>query len=321
MRFKHAFHVFVDNFSTTYKLLVFKLLIAALTVGLSCAVIIPTLNNILSTAQFEKLSETFNQLWADLIALNMEKLHEELQAVSEAFSSFKTLLADKSGLVAVFIICMTLVLFINRFLTGVGNYVTGTLTNDKMTLHATSSFTRTLIRNLGKACLFAIIWAPITFAYDVLCAVIIWAIVFVGLQFMTMPLIKIFLVAVLFITLSTIKLTFTCDWLPAVIQGKLSHRKALAYCFDRRGKHTGEVLSTSLVIQLIIITLNVVAVLFTFGAGILITVPAGFLLSASFMYVNYFDTNGLKYFVDEYTIIGPQKESPVSREEFFKGEE
>ena len=80
-------------------------------------------------------------------------------------------------------------------------------------------------------------------------------------------------------------------------------------------------LSNSLVLKLIVFGLNVAAGLFTFGAGLLLTIPASSLILSAYCFVNYSDRNKQKYFVDEYTVIGPKKETPVSREEFFKGDD
>ena len=321
MEFKHAFHVFVDNFFNTYKLLVYRLIVIAITVGLGCAVVIPTLNNLLSTAQFEKLQNTFTEFWANIVALNVNELHEGLEQVMNAFNSFSQLIKEKSGLVAVAGCCLALVYFIAKFLADIGNYVSGALVNDRMVMHAKSSFTFTLFKNIKKALLYAIIHAAITFVYDMLCLVIIWAVISVGHKSVPITLVKIFIVAVLVVIFSTVKFTFTTDWLPALIHSKMSNRKAIAYAFLRKGKKTGNVFSNTLVIKLIVIAINVAALFFTFGAGILITLPASFLLQSCFSFVNYFDTNKLKYFVDEYTVIGPKKETPVTREEFFKGDE
>ncbi len=321
MEFKHAFHVFVDNFSTTYKLLLYRLVVLAITVGLGCAVIIPALGCISDTVQYTQLRSSFTALWSDLIALNTDNLQASAEAVREAFGSFKHLLSDKSWLIATVAVCLSIVYLIDRFLVSIGNYVTGCLVHDKMVMHTVSSFTFTLFKNIKQATLYAVIYAPIAFVYDALCVVIMWAIISVGLKVLPITLIKIFLVAILFLVFSAVKFAFTADWLPSLIRAKMKHGKAIEYTFIRKGKHTGAVLSTSLVLKLTVFALNVAAGIFTFGAGLLLTIPASSLILISYCFVNFFDRNKLKYFVDEYTVIGPKKETPVSREEFFKGDE
>lgn len=321
MEFKHTLNVFVDNFSGTYKMLVYRLIVLAVTVGLGCAVVIPTLNNLLSTAQFEQLRETISSLWSDLIALNLDEVQEELAAVREAAKSFEKLIEKRSSIVALAACGLALVYFIYTFLVSVGNYVLGTLINDRMVMHANSYFTFSLFKNIKRALLYAIIYAPIVFVYDMICLVIMWAVISVGLETLPITLIKIFLVAVLFILFSAVKFTFTTDWLPALLHSKMKTGKAITHSFKVRGKRIGQVFSHSLVIKLICIAMNFAAALFTFGAGLLITLPATNIIHSSFSFVNYFTANKLKYFIDEYTIVGPKKETPVTREEFFKGDE
>lgn len=320
MEFKHTFHVFVDNFSTIYKLLLYRLIVIAITVGLCCAVIIPTLNNFIHTTQYENLSVAFSTLWRDIIKLDTSEMKEHLKDVVEAVSTFNKLLNDKSWLVALAACCLAVVYLIDRFLTGIGDYVTGALLNDRMVMHASSSFTFTLFKNIKKALLYSVIYAPIAFVYDMLCLVIIWVIISV-LGSVPMALVKIFLVAVLFIVMSAVKFTFTADWLPALIHGRMNSGKAIAYTLSRKGKHTASVFSNALVFKIMLIALNIAALFFTFGAGLLITMPASALLQLSYKFVNYFDANRKKYFVDEYTVIGPKKEAPVTLKEFFKGDD
>ncbi len=321
MEFKHSFHVFVDNFSTIYKLLVYRLIVLAITIGLSCAVLVPAIDCISDAPQYTQLQSSFSALWTNIINLNAGELQTSLQAVKDASSGFKNLLSDKSWLVATVIVCMCVVYVIDRFLVGVGNYVTGALVHDKMVMYTKSSFTFTLFKNIKQATLYAIIYAPLAFVYDAICLVIMWAVISVGLKGPSFTLIKIFLVAVLFLVFSAVKFAFTTDWLPALIDAKMKQRKAICYTFSRKGKKTLEVLSNSLVLKLTVFALNVAAGLFTFGAGLLLTLPASCLILTAYCFVNYFDRNKQKYFVDEYTVIGPKKDTPVSREEFFKGDE
>ena len=321
MEFKHAFHVFVDNFATTYKLLVYRLVVLMVTIGLGCAVLVPAIGNISHTAQYKELSSAFSTLWSNIIALNLEETRENMQAFRSAYGTFMQMLSDKSWLIATVVVCMCVVLIIDKFFVGVGNYVTGAVVHDKMVMYTRSPFTYTLFRNIKQAVLFALIFAPLTFLYDAVCFLIMLALYSVVLQFLPLRLVKIFLVAILFLVFSAVKYTLTTSWLPALIHAKMTQRQALVYTITRKDKRTAAVLSNALVLKLTILALNVAAGLFTFGAGLLLTLPASSLILVCFSFVNYFDTNKLKYFVDEYTIIGPKRETPVSREEFFKGED
>jgi glucan phosphoethanolaminetransferase (alkaline phosphatase superfamily) len=188
-----------------------------------------------------------------------------------------------------------------------------------MALQANTSFIRSLIKNLGKAALYNIIYVSMTFVYDLICVVIVYSLFFLLLSFLPI-LIKIFLFVTVIVVLTANKLTFTCDWLPSLIYGKSNNRQAIAKSFSRKGKRTANIFSNYLVLTIIILGLNVAALIFTFGAGFLITLPASYLLLISFQFINYCDDNGINYFTDKNTIVKQEKEKTLSVEEFFKGE-
>ncbi len=321
MKFKHTFHVFVDNFSLIYKHLLYGIIVVAIGVGLSCAVILPTINNIMGTAQYSSLTESIEALWADVSNLNTELLHDDLTVFRTAIKDFLRMLGtDKAGILWLCFALLIVVYLIFKFLIGLGNYTTGALINDKMTLQANSPFIVTMIKNLGKASLYNAIYVPVSFVFDVLSTVFIWALFFRWLRFIPI-LAKIFLFTTLLIGLITVKMTFTVNWLPSLIHGKQNNRKAIANNFLRSGNGIASVFSNFLVIIFVILGLNVAAIMFTFGAGLLITVPASFVMLISFEFVTYYDANGLKYFISGGVVVGPKKETPPTIEEFFKGEE
>lgn len=331
MKFKHAFHVLVDNFATTYKLLIYKIFVLAVTIGLMCAVLIPTFNMIANTPEYSQLHAKFTEIWSSFSAISTENNESTIEGIKNFintiqntytnFKEFIKMVIERTEIIVTVMLCMTCVHFINRFLTGIGNYTAGTLVNDRMSLHAKSSFTGSLIKNLGSSCLYSIIYAPLALLYDMIGFSVVGALLF-KIPNKVVPLVlKIFISAVAILLLYALKFTLTTNWLPSLINGKKNNRKAMAYSFNLKGKQAGGVFSTAIVMMVIIMALNVAAILFTFGAGLLITIPATSMMLLSLQFVNYFDSTQLKYFVDDYTVIGPKKEAPVSRENFFKGED
>lgn len=321
MKFKHTFHVFVDNFAIIYKHLLYGIIIAAIAVGLCCAVIIPAVNNIMSTEQYASLSDAIKALWTDVSNLNTELLHDDLSAFRSSFKSFLRMFGtEKAGLFALCAVLLVLIYLVYRFLLGIGNYTTGALINDKMTLQANSPFVGTMIKNLGKASIYNSIYVPVTFLYDAVSLTFTYVLLFRWLRFLPV-LVKIFLLATVMIALTALKLSFTVKWLPSLIHGRLNNRKAIVNNFTQGSNGFASVFSNMFVLTLLILAINVMAVAFTFGAGLLLTVPASFVMLISFEFVTYYDTNGLKYFIGGGAIVGPKKENPPTVEEFFKGEE
>ncbi|MDE5943080.1 MAG: hypothetical protein K2H30_02600, partial [Clostridia bacterium] len=211
------------------------------------------------------------------------------------------------------------VYIVEKFFTGLGNYAAAAVINDKMALHANSSFCLSLIRNLKEACLYNLMYVPLSVIYDIGIVFGLYFLVFKGLFFVFVP-----FQLCLFVTLAvfaiSVKMMFTTDWLPSLIRGKKGQGKAFLYTFDRRRKNSANVLANFFVITMLIFILNVAGAVFTLGSGLLITVPSSYIILVCFEFVNYYDREELKYFIDKKTIIKPEKERPLTREEFFRGE-
>ncbi len=320
MNFKHTFHVFVDNFSIVYKHLLYGLIVTAIGVGLMCAVLIPAMYDIMITPQYVAMHDSFGTLLADISNLETDAMHADLTTFRTAFSEFFEMFgSEKAGLLALCVALVALVIVIYRFLMGIGNYTTGVLISDKMTLQAKSPFIVTMVKNLGKASIYNLIYVPIACLYDVCTVVILWALFFKWLHVIPM-LFRIFLFVTVFIALIAVKQAFTVNWLPSLIHAKQTNRKAFIINFKKSTHGFWHNFSTFVVLSLIVLVLNIAALLFSFGAGLLITIPASYVSLICYRFVAYYNSNGLKFFIGN-DIIGPKKETPPTVEEFFKGED
>ncbi|MDE7440372.1 MAG: hypothetical protein K2N23_07695 [Clostridia bacterium] len=321
MKFKHSISILIDNFSVTYKQLVYKLIISLITVGLTSAILYTFWKTLTNLDDFKNLIEGVKTFFSNLIDGNTEELRNIgiRDKVEKALDSINLLIRSNTATIALGIAGIILIRLVNMFFSSLGNYAAAAVINDKMALRAQSPFFLTLIRNLKDASLYSLMYVPLSFLYDVACIALMYFVVFKLLAFAPL-LLQIFIFVATIVFAITVKLTFASDWLPALIRGKKKQLEAFAYTFNRKNKQTFNVLSNFVVLSLIIFALNVFAVIFTFGVGALITIPASYVVLNCFQLVNYYDREELKYFIDKNTIIKPEKEETVTREEFFRGE-
>lgn len=320
MKFRHSLNVLIDNFSLTYKQLVYKLIILLITAGLTAAIVYPFLNALTSLTEFKNLLEGIKTFFRNLIDGKFDSTLSIKEKLQEALDSISSLISENTGLIALGIIGLIFVRLINMFFTSIGNYAAAAVINDKMALRAQSPFAVTLIKNIKNASLYSLMYVPLSFAYDAICVIAMFFFVFKALTFVPL-LLQIFLFVTAIVFAISVKLTLASDWLPALIRGRKKQGEAFKYTFSRKNKKTFNVLSNFVVLALIIFAVNVFAVIFTFGVGALITIPASYIVLSCFQFVNYYDREELKYFIDKNTIIKPEKEEVITREEFFKGEE
>ena len=215
---------------------------------------------------------------------------------------------------------LLLIHVISRWFEGICNYATAAVINDKMALRAKQPFLVTMIRTLKESTVYNAIYVPLSIIYDLAVGVGMFFLLFYLLSSVIYFFVSLFLFVTIVLVSVIIKMTFTCDWLPALIRGKKGQLGSLKYTFSQKGKGTMNVASNFVVIVLLIFAVNVAAAVFTLGAGLLITIPASYVLIIGFEFVNYYDREGLKYFLDDNTIVCTAKEKPKTKEDFFRGE-
>ncbi len=318
MKFKHTFNVFIDNFSVTFKQLLYRVIIMIIAAVIYALIINPYKNTLTGSEDYISLTNGIKEFLNNLI-YGRPDIAQSTEQIKTAFDNLLAMVTSNRENIAWGAVAIVSVHFVEKFFTGLGNYAAAAVINDKMALRANSSFTLTLIRNLKEASLYNLIYVPLSMIYDAAIVLGLYFLVFKGLFFIIVPLqLSIFVTLAVFAI--SIKMMLTTDWLPALIRGKKGQGKAFVYTFNRRRKNNLNVLANFFVLVMIIFILNVVGAVFSLGAALLITIPSSYVILLCFEFVNYYDREELKYFIDKNTIIKPDKERPLTREEFFRGE-
>lgn len=320
MKFKHAFHVFVDNFSVIYKQLLYRLIILLVSGAICVAGVYPFIKDFIGSAQFNSILEGVKGFITNLLNGQVGELAGISEKVQTAYAELIELLNDKLTQAVLSGLLLLLIVVIAKWFMGLGNYATASVINDKMALRAKQPFLGTLIRNLKSASIYNAIYVPLSVLYDVIIVVAMFFLFFSLLNSVLYFFICLFLFVLVVTFAITFKMTVTSDWLPALIRGKMKQGAAMKYAFSRKGKNTFNVMSNFAIIVLIVFALNMAALILTLGAGLLITIPSSYAIIISFEFVNYYDREEIKYSIDKNTIISPAKERPLSREEFFRGD-
>ncbi len=320
MKFKRTFHVFVDNFSIVYKQLLFRLITTALS-GIICVLgVYPFINELVNSPQLNSLIDGLRTFALSFLNGEVNSLSEISLKVQQAYADFMQLLQTNLTQIVLGGLLLLLIHVISRWFEGICNYATAAVINDKMALRAKQPFLVTMIRTLKESTVYNAIYVPLSIIYDLAVGVGMFFLLFYLLSSVIYFFVSLFLFVTIVLVSVIIKMTFTCDWLPALIRGKKGQLGSLKYTFSQKGKGTMNVASNFVVIVLLIFAVNVAAAVFTLGAGLLITIPASYVLIIGFEFVNYYDREGLKYFLDDNAIVCTAKEKPKTKEDFFRGE-
>ncbi len=319
MKFKHTFHVFVDNFAVTFKQLLYRLVILIVAFGISWGCLTPFIKEFINSEALNSLLGNIRNFIVQFLQGNVTELSQISDNIYAAYEQVIHLLNTRITQICLMGLLLLALFLIEKWFTGLGNYTTAVIINDKMALRKTSSFTRTLISHFKEAAIYNLIYVPLSVLYDLLIAVGLIVTLFYMMHGIGYFFVSLFIFVLIMILVIAVKMTFTCNWLPALIRGKMGQKRSIQYTFSRKGKHTVEVFATFIILELIILAANMIAVICTFGVGLLITLPASFVIIITYEMVNYYDSMDLKFFLDKFTIIKPEKEKIITREQFFKG--
>ncbi len=320
MKFKHTINVLIDNFKVTYKLLVYQLIVLAISIGLGAAIIIPFINSLEDVTSYINLTTAFKDMFAEALDGELGNLATHFTAIRESFAELLRYLGENPDSLVLSSVALVVLLLVRGFLISLGNYTAGAMINDKMSMQADSHFVMTMIKNLGKASLYSVIYTPICFVFDVICVGVLYLLFFVALIEIIPLMITLMLFVVCMVLLVGFRLMLTTDWMPALICGKKKMGEAMGYAILRESGKSGSVFSFYASSAVAILAINVLAAIGSFGAALIITVPLSYLYLLCYQFVTYCDNNEIKYFTDKRTIIKPEHEKEASREQFLRGE-
>lgn len=316
MRFRNAFLVLLENFKNTYKILLYKLVVATVCTALYFALILPELNVIFSSAEWLALKDNLTAFAAALLPTGSAEQFEALreQLINGTLPAFFQMLLGQTGGIIVRLSLCALVYLVQRFVDTMCYFAVGSILNDRMRAYTDTPFSRAYLTNLSKSAKYSLLYVPVGFLFDLVS-------IFVCVAVLNLvPLLYAPFLCVAAIALSqAFKLTCTFHWMPAIATDGMTLRGALKSLSNMDKKQRPKLFATNLSAAFGIIAVNVLAVLCTAGSALLLTVPASYLFLLCLQFVNYYTVTGKKYFITYDNIA--KISSFGDSEEFFKAVE
>lgn len=319
MIFKNAFHLLIDNFKLNFKFLLYKIIVAVITIALCAAFVYPTLHMIFSSDAFKSLLELFGDFFKALISGDVEFLRTFTENLQEQASAFLTFLQDKTPNVVFFAVALVLIMLISRFLGGIGNFVFGKLIDDKMSSYAKTSFSSAFISNLGKGALWQLVYVPLTFIYDVcvlaLCFLVFLLLLNVIAVGFVASIAALMVSVALLLCSQAVKLTLFSNVVPSMVADKSNLRTVMKKSFSFDKERFGTLFCNYLATSVLIWCINVLFAVVSFGAALLITIPMSYLMLICIQFVSYYSYGKKKYFLTKDQIVAPKEEK--NEENFY----
>lgn len=296
MRFRNSVRLLMENFKNVYKILVYKLVILVVTAALISALLLPGLMEILESAEMTAFVEDIREFVRALIGGNSEFLAGFQEQFKVTVAALAKLLDSMMSRIVWSLVGVAVVYLLGRFMDTLGYFSIGSILNDRMGTYAETPFAAAYIRNLGRASLYSIVYVPVVFLFDVIVIALCWFLFFYLFSFLNVFL-SLFFSMTFIVLCQALKLTLTSMWLPAMASDNMSVGQAMRFGRKSQKKQWNKVYSTYIVTVYVVIILNVVAAVCTFGSALLVTVPASYFLFICEQFVNYYTVQGKKYFI------------------------
>lgn len=308
MRFRNSLRLFMGNFKNTYKILVYNLIVVALTTALAAALVYPELRGIIHSEETTALVADVKGFFKAIVSGNTEYLETFKQNFTGAggtVRNFFALLRSQMANIVFAVVACVFVYLIERFLNTLCYFTVGGILNDKMATYSEARFSDSYIKNFGRASVYSVAYVPVVFLYDVIAISLCYFLFFYLFSFLS--LLPVLFLSVTFLVLAqALKLTWTSMWLPAMVADKQSLRQAVSQKDKTTRKQRQSIFLTYITTVYVVLIVNVAAALCTVGSALLVTVPASYFLFVCEQFVNYYTVKGKKYFVSyERVVVNP----------------
>lgn len=294
MMFKNSIKLLCANFDKVWKLLVYHIICIAISVGLLAV---------------------FNNQYIDFatIAFNQTDLGNVFQTGTLYGTSFSNALTSVVDFIVVFfkemfnasvfqgVYFCIVVFFIFPLFLNVGKYVTCEMMYGYMSSCQKQSFTGTFLKTLKSSLSYAVVKVIYSIPFNALIAFSMWGLTRVNNKVFdyVMP----FAFVIIPALLMAFKELLNGGWAPAKVvyaQNPFSAFTIGTQAVFRRGER---VFSTAFIIYLLAIVLSMILGLYS----IIIILPVVFPLIHIFEMVMFFSSQGMRFYVDNDTILSPKK--------------
>lgn len=302
MLFKNSVKVFISNFNLVWKMILYFILGVLLCSGLLALFLNPVIRLIEDAGFFEKIIDLYSSF---ITSLNLSEAFQDLSIIfDEAWTFFVSNISQVwwnvvgSGVVIFFLsvfyqslshlaVCNSLHLYI------------GSLTKQGFF----ASFGDVFVKNLRLQICRYLVDLPLSLMYIGL----FLASLKMFRHNVYLDLLAVVVIVVGFVVLMAFKMMLFSSWAPTMTVMNYGVFKSLRVSLKMNFRRFGRVFSGCIAIVLGLLVLNMFLGLFTFFVGLILAIPVSFIIYNAFGMVCVYEGQGMRYYVDIYNVITPNK--------------
>ncbi|MGN1208220.1 MAG: hypothetical protein ACI4TI_02005 [Christensenellales bacterium] len=308
MIFKNTFKLLLTNFSLTYKVFLYKLFALLLAFGVAGTIGVPFLTHLLSINFFGFVGDKFVNMFESFNISNIfVGMKDIFLKIIDVFASLDNA-TMVNAIVAISVFVLILVLIGSLDELAVIDVI-----NANLTSKTKLSFFKSMVGKTFKSMLKSLIKFVVSLPYYVCLGLILYY----GFTLFDVAggILKVLIPMLMFLSitiLSGIYLSLIAGFCPSIIVNDNGVFKSLKTGLKTVGKKYFRLLSSSVMLVFVILVCNLFLSVYSFFAGLIITVPVTIVVLDLFKTISYYECNGMRYYV------GDEIRTPLRKEELDK---
>lgn len=300
MNYKNSMKLMTSNFSFVWKQLAYNIVRLAIIAGLVVLVSNPIVKILVQNGVAEKFADLWQIIYTDFAAFL-----SELKSLIVLFAS--TISQNISSIWLSIVLFFFVTIIVNNFLKNMGKFALTDMAHNQFTSLNKKGFCHSIVSNFGQIAKYSIVKVLLDIPFEIL-KVLYITIYCLALNSVPLAIFGITALIILYTITFALQISLYNAIAVEMISNKTNPFKAILKGY-KCNKDFFKVFSNAIIIVLTIILSNIIVGVFSLGAGLLITLPASFVLVTIFELVSYYANVGQRYYLSPTIIVDSQNEN------------
>ena len=303
MIFRNSFRLLLSNFSNVWKVLVYYIICICLTLGVCYFVAEPVISKLSQAHVFENILETLNNLFHQTDGV----IASTINSLNEIISTTWQVLTTNTQFMFNYVFFIIWIAFVLPFTLDLAQLALGEVFYGFMTSQVRYGFTGRFIKNIGKSCVYSLSKYAVQFVFNVgILSLFVIVVKFFTLGNILYVLLGVLVLAGLIVVVSFKHTIFSC-WMPGIAVLNSLCFKALSRNFKIVFRRFFKIFSNYIILFLMALAFILLLCAYTFGIGLVFSLPFTASLFVAVQMVTYFNCQGMRYYVYPDTFVSPKK--------------
>jgi hypothetical protein len=300
MIFRNTIRLLLTNFSNVWKVLLYYVICISLSLCVCYFLASPIIAKLVEAQIFVEFGQAFGGLFS-------RPFQASATIFEQLFAKVVEVLTTNIQFRFNYIFLGVWILFIFPLTFDFAQLASGEVLYGFMTSQVQYSWTGRFIKNIGKSVLYSVLRYCAVLVFNVVAfGGIYYTIKFASAGDIRFAFLSMCVFALVIVTLALKQALFSC-WMPSIAVLDKNVASAVTQNFACVFRNFWNIFSTSLLLVILSIVINLLCAVFTLSVALVITIPATAFMFVVFQMVSFFSTQGMRFYVYPDMFISPKR--------------